>query len=72
MSTFINFDEIILAEKFTEIHPWVSMINLQELAVRQIVLLELQAASNRDKIAFLGTMDGMIGFYRQILEINQP
>lgn len=56
MSTLNNFDEIILAEKFTEIHPWASMVKFARTGgeANSVALRIARAASNRDKIAFCG------------------
>ena len=56
MSTLNNFDEIILAEKLIEIHPWASMVKFARTGgeANSVALRIARAASNRSKVAFCG------------------
>ena len=68
MSTFNCPEEVFLAEKLIKIHPWSDMVRFARTGgeANSIAIRLARAASGRSKVAFMDTMDGMIGTYLQI------
>ena len=67
MSSLNCPDEVFLAEKLTEMHPWSDMVKFARTGgeANSIAIRIARAATGNDKLQFVVTMVGMIGIYLQ-------
>ena len=65
MSTLNCPEEVFLAERLIALHPWSDMVRFARTGgeANAIAVRIARAAVGKEKIALVGTMDGMIGIY---------
>ena len=68
MSTLNCPDEVELAEKLIELHPWAEMVRFARTGgeANSIAIRIARAATGKTRCLYVGIMDGMIGIYPQI------
>ena len=63
MSTLNCPEEVLLAEKLIELHPWANKVRFARSGgeANAIAIRIARAATGKEKLQFVGTMAGMIG-----------
>ena len=63
MSTLNSKEEVELAQKLIDIHPWAKMVRFARTGgeANAVAIRIARAYSKKDNIAFVVIMDGMIG-----------
>ena len=65
MSSLNCVEEVNLAEKLIKMHQWADMVRFARTGgeANSIAIRIARAATGKSKIAFCGSMDGMIGTF---------